>query len=63
MFVNDTELSLRNIAGDALSDGKRKRPPQRAGTCAVRSGCKMRGTYGIGLGYGKCAYQYADFDS
>ena len=37
MFVNDTELSLRNIAGAALSDGKRKRPPRRAGTCAVRS--------------------------
>lgn len=26
-------------------------------------GCKMRGTYGIGLGYAKGAYQYADFDS
>ena len=41
----------------------KKIPAAGAGMCAVRSGCKMRGTYVIGSGYAKGAYQYADFDS
>ena len=54
-FVNDTGCrAIRDIAaGKAPPVGKQKRPPRRAGTCAVRSGCKMRGTHGIVAGYGK----------
>ena len=62
-FVNDTELSLRNIAGAALSDGNEN--ARRGGQARVPyvPAAKCGERTESAQDTANFSYQYADFDS